>query len=226
MSGLRIICNEYSEIFGRNLDFLAQFILVFWMPHEFGVIFYALFLRATKFMENTFGRNIIPLNEPERLQALRRLNILHTPPEASFDRIAKLSAQIFNTPIALISFVAEEEVFFKAAVGMGKTRYASRGVSLCSLAILSTEVTVFENPLEEPCLLSNPLVTGSFGLRFYAAAPLMVEGLMIGSVCIVDKKPRYFNEDQKHMLQQVAAVVMDQLEGRMAAQAVNEMMLS
>ena len=177
-------------------------------------------------MENTFGKDIIPVDEPERLESLKSLHILHTAPEESFDRIARLTAQIFNTPIALISFVAGEEVFFKANVGMGSTRYTSRGISLCSLAILSNEVTVFENPLEEPCLLSNPLVTGKFGLRFYAAAPLITgRGHAIGSVCIVDKKPRYFNEEQKQMLQNIAAIVMEQVEARIALQAMNGMLV-
>src|SRR5688572_16439291 len=141
-------------------------------------------------MENTFGINIIPANDQERLEALRRFQILDTPPEESFDRLAKLTAQIFNTPIALISFVAEDQVFFKANKGMGTSRYTSRGISLCALAILNRDVTVFENPLEEPCLLANPLVNGKFGLRFYAAAPLVTrDGFAIGSLCIVDKKP-------------------------------------
>lgn len=175
-------------------------------------------------MENTFDRDIIPAHEAERLEALKSLGILHTAPEESFDRIARLTAQIFNTPIALISFVAEEEVFFKANVGMGKARYTSRGISLCSLAILSSEVTVFENPTDEPCLLSNPLVHGNFGLRFYAAAPLITgNGHAIGSICIVDKKPRYFHEEQKLMLQNIAAIVMEQLEARIALQAMRAM---
>ena len=130
-------------------------------------------------MNNTFGKPIIPGNEVERLKALRSYNILHTLPEGFFNNLAHIIAKTFDTPIALISLVDEEEVFFKANVGMPGTEYVDRGVSLCSLAILDNQPTIFEDATNEPCLLANPLVAGNFGLRFYAGAPIITPEAII-----------------------------------------------
>lgn len=87
-------------------------------------------------------------------------------------------------------------------------------MSLCSLAVLRTDVTVFENARKEACLLASPLVIGDFDLQFYAAAPLTTsDGINIGAVCIVNKVPRelFTASDQKE-LQSLAAIVMDDIE--------------
>jgi GAF domain-containing protein len=167
-------------------------------------------------IQNTFGKNIIPDNEEERLEELAKYQRVNFKADNHFNKIAQLAAKIFNVPIALIAFVDKEEVMFKANVGMEGTNTVNRGISLCSLAILNDDVTVFETPLEEACLLANPLVTGQFGLRFYAGAPLKTrEGFNIGTLCIVDKKQRYFTEAQRSILEDLAAIVMDQLECRL-----------
>jgi PAS domain S-box-containing protein len=169
-------------------------------------------------MENTFGKNIIPDNDIERIEALKRYKILDTPPENAFDNIAKLATQIFNVPISLISLVDVEQVYFKANLGMGNTRTAKRGVSLCSLAILDQEVTVFENAPEEPCLLTNPNVAGSFGLKFYAGAPLTTtDGFRIGTLCIIDKTPRKFDAEGRAIMERMAKIVMDEIELRLSS---------
>ena len=167
-------------------------------------------------MENTFiGVNIIPDNEGERLQKLQDYEILDTPQEGAFNHIAAMAAHMFKVPIALVSLVDAERVWFKANVGMPNVKSVPRGESLCSLAILSDGITLFENALNEPCLLANPLVSGNFGLRFYAGAPLKTsEGLNIGSLCIVDKEPREFSETDQKMLENLAAIVMDEIELR------------
>ncbi|RYY71130.1 MAG: GAF domain-containing protein [Chitinophagaceae bacterium] len=175
-------------------------------------------------MLNTFGIPIIPQNDEDRLAALKRYKILDTPPEGSFNNIAKLATQIFDVPISLISLVGAEEVFFKANVGMGNTSKTSRGVSLCSLAVLSEELTVFEDAPQEPCLLANPLVAGDFGLKFYAGAPLVtMDGFLIGTMCIVDKKTRTFSEKDRGILKGLAAIVMDEIELRLASITENDL---
>ena len=168
--------------------------------------------------DNTFGKNIIPENEGERLRALNRYKITDSPSEESFDGIVKLAAQIFDIPVALISLVDAESVFFKANFGMGKTKKTSRGKSLCSLAVLDPDITVFEDALKEPCLLSNPNVTGDFGLRFYAGAPLIThDGHSIGTLCIIDRKTRKFDARERKILQGLAKTVMDHIELRLSA---------
>ncbi len=172
-------------------------------------------------MENTFGINIIPENDDARIAVLKRYKILDTPPEHAFDNVAKLATQIFNVPISLVSLVDTEQVFFKANVGMGNARSTSRGLSLCSLAVLKDEVTVFEDAVHEPCLLANPLVSGAFGLKFYAGAPLIThDGFLIGTMCIVDKVARNFSEADRNILAGLAKIVMDEIELRL--QAIDE----
>lgn len=163
-------------------------------------------------MNNTFGRDIIPSNDEDRLKALRSYDILNTAPEGIFNNLANIIARSFDTPIALISFVDAEEVFFKANVGMEGTDHVSRGISLCSLAVLEPEPTIFEDASNEPCLLSNPLVAGEFGLKFYAGAPITTpEGYRIGTVCVVDKKPREFSDADKDLLVKFADSVMQSI---------------
>ncbi|MCX8523874.1 ATP-binding protein [Chryseobacterium formosus] len=166
-------------------------------------------------IENTFGINIIPENEVQRLEALQRYRITDTPSEESFDGIARLAAQIFNVPISLLSLVDSESVFFKANIGMGNAKKANRGKSLCALAILDKDVTVFEDALKESCLQANPNVIGDFGLRFYAGAPLIThDGFLIGTLCIIDQKPREFSDSERGILEGLAKTAMDQIELR------------
>ena len=166
-------------------------------------------------MDNTFGKNILPQNDAERIQILREYQILDTPREGAFDHIAQMAARMFNVPIALVSFTDEERVWFKANVGMPGVEQVSRGVSLCSLAILSDEPTVFKDSTKERCLLANTQVIGEFGLRFYAGAPLRTsEGFNIGTLCIVDKTPRDFSADEQKTLVNLAKIVIEEIEQR------------
>jgi GAF domain-containing protein len=161
-------------------------------------------------MKNTFGENIIPDNEAERLNVLKQYDLKDPHVKNGLDKIAKLAARIFNVPIALATIVDKEEVRFIGNVGMENTSKVSRGISLCSLAILDDSLTIFENPVQEPCLLANPLVHGEFGLKFYAAWPIMTEDeFKIGSVCIVDKQQRFFSQSQIAVLEDLAALAMD-----------------
>jgi len=166
-------------------------------------------------MKNTFATEIILPNEQERIDALRRYRILGTYAEISFKNIAKLVAEIFKSSIAMISLVDGEEVYFGSNVGMD-TNIGPRGESFCSLTVLKPEVNVIENALEDPIVANNPLVCGDFGLRFYAGAPLIThDGFLIGTVCLVDKQPRKFNDHDKAILEGMANLVMEQIELRL-----------
>ncbi|WP_299818629.1 GAF domain-containing protein [uncultured Pontibacter sp.] len=167
-------------------------------------------------IKNTFtGVNLIPSNEEERLQKLKEYEILDTPQEGAFNHLAAMAIHMFKVPIALISFVDADRVWFKANVGMEGVENVPRGESLCSLAILNDDLVIFQDAMNEPCLLANPLVSGNFGLRFYAGAPLTTsDGLNIGTFCLVDKQPREFTEDDQKMLVQLAAIVMGEIESR------------
>lgn len=166
-------------------------------------------------MENTFGKNIIPQNEKERLENLKKYKILYTGTDSVFDQIAALAATTFGVPIAMINFVDKDIVWTKCnQKGEGGARL-ERGTSLCSLAILNDELTVFEDTLREPYLISNPLVAGESGLRFYAAAPIATpEGFNIGVLCILDKKARKFTREDQLQLEQIAVMIVKEIEKR------------
>lgn len=157
----------------------------------------------------------IPVNEKTRLEALHRYAILDTPPDGSFDRITQLASTIFNVPIALISLVDTDRIWFKSHHGL-PINQIDREPGLCASAILSQDVYSVENALNDPRTLSNPLVAGDFGLRFYAAAPLQTaDNCNLGTLCIIDILPREFTNKEKEILKDLAAIVMDEMEMRL-----------
>lgn len=158
----------------------------------------------------------MPVNEPQRIDALRRYSILDTPPDGNFDHITKLASTVFNVPIALITLVDTDRIWFKSAYGLAINQIG-RDPGLCASAILSDEAYVVENAIDDPRTIANPLVAGAFGLRFYAAAPLQTkESYNLGTICIIDKEPRPFSEKEKEILQQLASIVMNEMELRLA----------
>lgn len=161
--------------------------------------------------------------ETERLAALQRYDILDTPRDGHFDRITRIAAKAFNMPIAIISLVDEDRIWFKSRLGLDVDEIP-RDPGLCASAIFTDDVYVVEDARRDPRTLANPLVAGEFGLQFYAAAPLRTsDGHRLGTLCVIDKKPRYLNEEQREMLHDLAGVVMDEMELRMAARkAVDE----
>lgn len=132
----------------------------------------------------------IPANDADRLAALRALLILDTPPEARFDRIVAFVAQEFDVPISLVSLVDESRQWFKARRGMDCTELP-RATSFCGHAILSREVFIVPDALQDTRFADNPFVTGPEQIRFYAGAPLVLpSGHVAGTLCLLDRKPR------------------------------------
>ncbi|WP_414674924.1 GAF domain-containing protein [Massilia sp. CFBP9012] len=131
-----------------------------------------------------------PDNEAARLAALYELLILDTPPEERFDKIAQFAADEFDMPIVLVTLVDAERQWFKARVGT-QVCETGRDVSFCSHAILSDEIMLVEDALQDPRFADNPLVTGAPHIRFYAGAPLALpSGLRLGTLCLIDRRPR------------------------------------
>ncbi len=156
--------------------------------------------------------------EEERLKKLYSYEILDTPAEDSFDKIALLAAQIFETPSAYITFVDKDRVFLKSNLSNISDNSMARKDSLCSLAILTDEVTVFSDTLAVPSLSSNPYLKENDDIRFYAAAPLKTaEGYQLGTVCVTDTRVRKVSEKQLKMLETLASLVIDELESRLAS---------
>jgi GAF domain-containing protein len=170
---------------------------------------------SIKYFANYNGEMMI---EEDRLKVLKRYDILDTPPDGSFDRITTLASKMFNMPIALITLVDQDRIWFKSKSGLEGVQQIGRDPGLCASAIFSDEVYIVEDAIKDPRTLANPLVCGELGLRFYAAAPLQThDGYNLGTLCIIDKKQRYINREQQEMLRELAAVVMDEMELRLAA---------
>lgn len=160
--------------------------------------------------------SIIPNNEALRLQKLYDYQVLDTHSEDTFDKIALLASQIFNTKNAFVTFVDEHRVYFKANIGDFQASEVSREDSLCSLAILDEKMTVFNDTHSVPDLLKNPFVTATNGIRFYAGAPLKSpEGYSMGTVCVIDSVPKEVTEHQMAMLRTLSDIVMNKLESRL-----------
>lgn len=137
-----------------------------------------------------------PIDERARLASLRSLNILDTPPEERFDRVTRLARRLFHVPIAIVSLVDEEHQWFKSSVGID-VRETARDVSFCGHAILGDDVFVITDVLKDPRFYGNPLVLGDRPVRFYAGCPLRTaDGSKIGTLCIVDTRPRELTEDE------------------------------
>ncbi|OKH41607.1 hypothetical protein NIES2101_34005 [Calothrix sp. HK-06] len=163
----------------------------------------------------------LPANEVGRLEALRRYNIFGTPPEAAFDRITSLAARLFNVPITLVSLIDESRGWFKSSYGFDM-REVQRDATICSFALLSNEVLVIPDTRLDNRLVCNPFVQNEPALRFYAGAPLLTQdGFNLGTLCLLDTKPReVFSDDQKAVLADLAAMVMDELELRLVARKI------
>jgi PAS domain S-box-containing protein len=166
---------------------------------------------------------MLPPNESERLTALARYQILDTPRDGAFDRITAIAAKVLRVPIAIVSLVDHDRVWFKSHTGFDASEVA-RGPGLCASAILSPEIHEVCDAKLDPCALANPLVTDELGLRFYAGAPLRThDGFNLGTLCVIDREPRQLTPAETGILTQLAGLVMDQMELRLSARRVAEL---
>lgn len=155
-------------------------------------------------------------SERERLAALERYGVLDTPREPGFDQLAQLAARLCDAPIAVVNLIAEHRQWFKAEVGLG-VRETPLDVSICRHFLQKPGLTVIPDIAADPRLAGNPLVAGDPGLRFYAGCLLTTpDGHAIGTLCVLDHRPRDLDADQRLALRILADQVMAQLELRLA----------
>jgi signal transduction histidine kinase len=161
---------------------------------------------------------IIPEDEDARLAAVARYEILDTPADGAFERLTSIAARHFRVPIAIISIVDEDRIWFKSVRGLEGVSQIDRQPGLCASAILQDDVWTVERADTDPRTLANPLVAGELGLRFYAGAPLRTrEGHKLGTICVIDRVPRAITAEETETLADLAGIVVDELELRLAA---------
>jgi PAS domain S-box-containing protein len=154
----------------------------------------------------------IPATEADRLCALEAFAILDTPADAAFDALTQLAAHIADAPIALVSLVDANRQWFKSRQGLDATE-TPREVSFCGHVVASGHTMVVPDALEDERFADNPLVLGPPNVRFYCGVPLrMADGHVLGTLCVIDHKPRSMSDSQKAMLELLARRVVDQLE--------------
>ena len=149
-----------------------------------------------------------------RVAALEKYAILDSEPEQAFDDLTQLASYVCNTPIALISLVDEDRQWFKSKIGI-QVCETPRQVAFCSVAIQQPDVMVVPDTLQDERFRDNPLVVSEPRIRFYAGAPLINEdGYALGTLCVIDQRPRQISQEQKEALQALSRLVLAQLEFR------------
>ena len=155
------------------------------------------------------------IDEEERMAAVRRYAILDTPQDGAFDRITALAARAFSAPISIVSIVDHDRIWFKSHHGT-ELEQIDRDLGLCASAILQDHPWIVEDARKDPRALANPLVAGEFGLQFYAGVPLHTsDGYNLGTLCVLDFEPRKVSEQELATLEDLAAMVIGELELRL-----------
>lgn len=149
----------------------------------------------------------IPQDESSRLNTLNALNILDTLPEERFDRLTRMAKRLFGVPIALVSLVDENRQWFKSCQGLDAEE-TPRDISFCGHSILGDDTFVISDASQDERFFDNPLVLNAPHIRFYAGCPLKyVNGSKLGTLCIIDQKPRVLNQEDVEVLGDLAVMV-------------------
>lgn len=151
-----------------------------------------------------------PPDEGERLRALHERGILDTPPEERFDRITRLARRLLDVPAAMVTMVDSERQWFKSTSGLDVTE-TPRDLAFCSYTIQQDTMFIVPDALADPRFADNPVVADGPRLRFYAGRPVHVDGRRVGTLCVVDNRPRQLDEEDKKALDDLAALVEKEL---------------
>jgi diguanylate cyclase (GGDEF)-like protein len=150
-------------------------------------------------------------DEEHRVKVLHSLGILDTPADERFDRITRLAARLFKVPISLFSLVDTDRQWFKSALGLD-VRETPRDISFCSYAIKSADILIVPDATQDPRFCNNLLVTSEPFIRFYAGCPIHADtGTRLGTLCLVDRKPRQFSAADHTLLGNIAQMVENEL---------------
>lgn len=167
---------------------------------------------TTYFLDNEQDCDKYPHDEIERLRAVQRCEIMDTPHDEAIDRITALTARVFQVPIAFVGIVESDRIWFKSRYGLDLPQMP-RHPGLFASAILERTPWIVTDASLDPRTQDHPLVTGEFGLRFFAAATLTtMDGYSVGTLAIIDKLPRTIGRMEIAVLQDLAAMIMNEIE--------------
>jgi signal transduction histidine kinase/CheY-like chemotaxis protein len=170
---------------------------------------------SLSFLEDEALKETPEYIEAARLSKVARYEILDTPREGNFDRITKLAAKLFNVPIALVSIVDHDRIWFKSRYGFDQ-KQIPKSPELFASTFLQKSVYYTKDRSETS--LTNPIYAYDSGFQFFASAPLITaDGHPLGVICIIDRKPRELSDTETRLLAELAAIVMDEMEMRLAA---------
>ena len=163
-------------------------------------------------MASTKYPGLIPSYEHERLEALQPYQVLGTPGQELFNDFVGIVAKLFDMPIALVSLVRADDVVFIGNKGLAESSIVDREDSMCSVAILNDGLTEFQDVAAAPCELVNPFVAQQLQLGFYAGQALRTpSGQAVGSLCIIDRRPRQLGPQESELLRELALVAQELL---------------
>ncbi|MBP6544989.1 MAG: GAF domain-containing protein, partial [Piscinibacter sp.] len=163
----------------------------------------------------------LPANESQRLSALLELGLLDTGPEEDYDALAVAVAQACDCPIGSVSLVDATRQWFKAAHGLALSELP-RENSFCAHAILGSSLFVIADTLADVRFCDNPFALAPDGIRFYAGMPLQLDGVTLGTLAVMDTRPRELGPTQRQALQGLARVAVELLRSRRRVRALHE----
>ncbi len=171
--------------------------------------------------ERALDPALLAPHEAERSAAAHRFDVLGDAPDDAFDRVVGLAARLLGAPVAFVSLVEADRKIVRSAVGLpGDEREVARNEALCAIPVASGRPVAVADVRADPRVANNPLLAGS-GLRSYAAAPLLThDGLAVGALAVLDRRPRDFDAAQLRDLAELAAIIVRELELRLAARRV------
>jgi diguanylate cyclase len=159
--------------------------------------------------------------EASRIATLHALGVLDTPPEAEFDALVRAAAAVCDVPVSLISLLDLERQWFKANYGLPGATQTPREIAFCAQTVARGDLFEVEDAAAHPQFSGNPLVVGEPHIRFYAGAPVrLADGAVVGTLCVIDRKPRRLSPQQREVLKQLAVAASQALEGRRAVAEV------
>jgi GAF domain-containing protein len=158
-----------------------------------------------------WARAPFPKDEAKRLASVRALGLLDTEPDERFDRITRLATALFNVPMATIALIDENRQWFKSRQGVG-AQEGPRDAAFCAHTVYHREPLIIADAFKDERFADNPLVLGEPRIRFYAGYPLKLDdGACVGTLCLLDTRPRTMDERELERLRDLACFAMDEI---------------